>query len=157
MAQVKPPTASAKGTASAKTPAPATPGAASTLNALEPHSPEWLPISPPTTAIASIRGKTGSDQAVNDSGSELKNYLRASKTSPDGTPVRDVETGALVWCSSSGRGPTVVVYEDGLTVTRHADGTVQRWQRGRRGGGDQSGLGLVLVECAGFPSVEVRR
>lgn len=82
--------------------------------------------------------------------------LRASKISADGTPVRDVETGALVWCSPSGHGSTVVVYDDGLTVTRHADGTVQRWQRRSRDEGDHLGSGLVLVECAGFPSVEVR-
>lgn len=104
---------------------------------------------------------TKNADSKNGFGSKHIDNLRASmKTSAvKGTPTRDVETGALVWCSPpGGNGAAVVVYEDGLTVTRHADGTVQRWQRGTRDGGGEvhSGIGLVLVECAGFPSVEVR-
>ena len=45
------------------------------------------------------------------------------------------------------------MYEDGLTVTRHADGTVQRWRQGAEGGPPATS-GLVLVECPGFASVE---
>ncbi len=67
--------------------------------------------------------------------------------------MRDVESGALVWCPPRGNGAVVVVYEDGLTVTRHADGTVQRWRQ-RAQGGLQATSGLVLVECPGFASVE---
>lgn len=67
--------------------------------------------------------------------------------------MRDVESGALVWCSPRGNGTVVVVYEDGLTVTRHADGTVQRWRR-RPEGGPPAASGFVLVECPGFASVE---
>lgn len=76
-----------------------------------------------------------------------------SKGSNEGAPTRDAESGALVWCSPSGNGSVVVVYEDGLTVTRHADGTVQRWRRGEDGG-DSVDSGLVLVECPGFASIE---
>lgn len=74
----------------------------------------------------------------------------------DGTPVTDVETGATVWCPPGGNGRVIVEYEDGLTVTRHADGTTQRWRQGKEDGG-AAAAGLVLVECPGFASVEVRR
>ncbi|CAM9458926.1 unnamed protein product [Laminaria digitata] len=154
----QPPTASAKSTTT-----PAMSGTtASSPNAPEPQpNKQWIPIPPPTTAKAAPARsqKLGNDKkTVKNSGSKTKKYnidLRASHTPADGTPVRDVETRALVWSSPGGNGPTVVVHEDGLTVTRHVDGTVQRWQRGAGDGVGPSGLGLVLVECAGFPSVEV--
>lgn len=71
----------------------------------------------------------------------------------DGNPTRDVETGAVVWLPSHENVRASVIYEDGATVTRHVDGTVQRWRQGRGGGG--AAMGLVLVECPGFASVEV--
>lgn len=70
--------------------------------------------------------------------------------------MRDVETGALVWGFPGGDKRVVVSYEDGLMVTRHTDGTVQRWWREEGDKGGSSAAGLVLVECPGFASVEVR-
>ena len=186
-AQVKPPTApDKKATAPATS---ASNVLESPLREWIPIPRQEITAAAPAHGKAGKAGKTGDQTAKifgsksntsNDSSGFERNYskhagcsktndgrlgsvenLRASKkrSADGGTPTRDVETGALVWCSSSrGNGTkTVVVYEDGLTVTRHADGTVQRWQRNMidQGGEVQLGIGLVLVECAGFPSVEV--
>ncbi|CAM9323251.1 unnamed protein product, partial [Discosporangium mesarthrocarpum] len=80
--------------------------------------------------------------------------------------VMDIESGAKVW-SRPRWGGAVVVYPDGVMVTRHEDGTVQRWipgegnnirgdptAEGVRGQGRRRG-GRVLVECPGFAAVEV--
>lgn len=96
--------------------------------------------------LSNSRGKSSNNKVVNN--------LRVPTRSTDGSPTRDVETGAMVWCSSGENGTVVAEYEDGLTVTRHADGTVQRWRRGD--GEESAATSLVLVECAGFASVEVR-
>lgn len=71
------------------------------------------------------------------------------------SPVKDVETGAIVWRPPVANGRVVVMYEDGLMVTRHSDGTVQRWRKRESETGSEAEI--VLVECAGFPSVEVRK
>lgn len=104
---------------------------------------------PTTTA-----GKTSNKKTKNDLNDQRANALRTSKSSTDRNPVKDVETGALVWCPPGGSGKIVSIFEDGVTVTRHADGTVQRWRRGE--GEGSAALGMVLVECAGFVSIEVR-
>lgn len=83
--------------------------------------------------------------------------LSASKGGDEGAHVKDAETGAVVWCPPGGDGRVVAVYNDGLTVTRHADGTVQRSWEGKCGRDSAVGAALVLVECAGFASVEVRK
>lgn len=86
-------------------------------------------------------------------------FLRPFRSKPPARVIRDAETGATVHAASGGvKGRAVVVYEDGLMVTTHADGTVQRWWQGKaEGAGPGVAKGLILVECAGFASVEVRK
>eukprot|EP00903_Cladosiphon_okamuranus_P016097 g14858.t2 len=109
---------------------------------------EWIPIQ----SVASATTNKPGNKTIDGKGKHTR--LPESSDEGEGAPIRDAESGALVWCSPSGNGSVVVLYEDGLTVTRHADGTVQRWRRGE-GGGNSVDSGLVLVECPGFASIEV--
>ena len=141
------------------TPAPSTKGKAPPTTQVVPTaaapSQEWIPIQPLFSTTANKSGNNNVDSKAKHGGSAAqKAGWGLSKSSDEGAPVRDAESGALVWCSPSRNGSVVVVYEDGLTVTRHADGTVQRWRRGK-GGGHSVDSGLVLVECPGFASIEV--
>lgn len=140
--QVATPAPSPKGKAPPTTEAVSTAGA--------PNAPvkEWIPIQPVASATANNPGKNNTDSKGKHS------WLPESSNGGEGAPIRDAESGALVWCSPGGNGSVVVVYEDGLTVTTHADGTVQRWRRGEDGGHSVD-WGLVLVECPGFASIEV--
>lgn len=139
----------------AKGKAPPTTEAVPTAGAADAPSKEWVPIPPLSSATGNKYGNNNTDSKAKHGGSATqKAGWGLSKSSDEGAPVRDAESGALVWCSPSGNDSVVVVYEDGLTVTRHADGTVQRWRRGE-GGGHSVDSGLVLVECPGFASIEV--
>ena len=60
-----------------------------------------------------------------------------------------------MWLPPDTNERAIVLCEDGLVVTRHADGTVQRWCKRESEGG--SATEVVLVECAGFASVEVTK
>lgn len=119
-------------------------------------SKEWIPLQ------ESLSSTTTNKHGENNTDNKAKYGVPAaqkaagdlSKRLDEGAPTRDAESGAFVWYSTSGNGSVVVVYEGGLTVTRHADGTVQRWRRGE-GGGHSVDSGLVLVECPGFASIEV--
>lgn len=121
-------------------------------------SKEWIRIPSPSSAT---KNRSGGNSAANkgkqggNTDQKVRGGLGAPKDAGEGTPVRDVETGALVWGSHGGDKRVVISYEDGLTVTRHTDGTVQRWWRGEGDGGGSTAAGLVLVECPGFASVEV--
>lgn len=130
---------------------------AAALNAGNPTAEDWIPIHSP------VPGKL---QTPGNSETEQSNHALKVEPSKPGTNVnlqhttaasaiRDAETWAVVHSPPGGEGRAVVVYEDGLTVTRHADGTVQRWWRGE-GKAGTGAAELVLVECAGFASVEVR-
>lgn len=144
--QVATPAPSAKGTAPSTTEAVLPPGAADT------PSKEWIPVQPVFSATANKSGNNNTDnKAKHDGPASSKAGCGFSKSLDEGAPIRDAESGALVWCSPSGN---VVVYEDGLSVTRHADGTVQKWWR-EEGGEHSVDSGLVLVECPGFASIEV--
>lgn len=123
--------------------------------ATDASSKEWVPLEFISSATANkARDSNIDNKAKNGDSAVQKVDGGSSKSSIKGAPTRDAESGALVWCSPSGNSSVVVAYEDGLTVTRHADGTVQRWWRGE---GDRHSVdsGLVLVECPGFASIEV--
>lgn len=147
----------------AKKPAPSAKGKTTNAPGAVPRpdmsSKEWIHIPSLSSATTNRSGANTIANKVKHDGRTSQNVgggLRAPNTNNagEGTPVRDVETGALVW---GGDDRVVVSYEDGLTVTRHADGTVQRWWREKGDGGGSTPAGLVLVECPGFASVEVRK
>ncbi|CAM9091877.1 unnamed protein product [Ectocarpus fasciculatus] len=115
---------------------------------------EWVPIPPSTNKKQSGQSSIASKDKHDDRTAPTAGGLSASEIPGDGTPVTDVETGATVWCPPGGNGRVIVEYEDGLTVTRHADGTTQRWRQGKEDARSAT-AGLVLVECPGFASVEV--
>lgn len=116
---------------------------------------EWVPVHPLASATDNTPGSYNTDIQANHGGSDAqKARWGSSKSLDEGAPMRDAESGALVWSSPGGNGSVVVVYEDRLTVTTHADGTVQRWRPGE-GDGHSVDSGLVLVECPGFASIEV--
>lgn len=136
--------------------ATSTPPTAFSANGVQDPGQCWIPIPP---LIEDTFGKSGD--------SETRQKIRGlqpavpkpgTKSSslhhPVATATRDVETGAVVYSSPGGKGAVVVLYRDGVTVTSHADGTVQRWRSGKGEAGSTGG-GLVLVECPGFVSVEV--
>eukprot|EP00752_Nemacystus_decipiens_P011329 g10067.t1 len=126
-----------------------------TADGTDAPSKEWIPIQPLSSATANKSGKKNTNSEAKHGGSATQKAGSGLSNSSDvETPMRDAESGALVWASPRGNGSVVVVYEDGLTVTRHIDGTVQRWRRGD-GGGHSVDSGLVLVECPGFASIEV--
>ncbi|CAM9413076.1 unnamed protein product, partial [Hapterophycus canaliculatus] len=128
-------------------------------NVREPSSKEWVPVDPvPSMSTKTPGRKIATNSRVNHGGclAQAAEVFRTSKGGDEGTYVKDAETDAVVWCPRGGNGRVVTVYKDGLTVTRHADGTVQRlWQGEESGSGSAAGAGLVLVECPGFASVEV--
>ncbi|CAM9405657.1 unnamed protein product [Ectocarpus sp. 4 AP-2014] len=139
------PTPPARGKASRATPPP---------NVLQASCTEWVPIPPSTHKQSSGQPSIANKDTHDDRTAPTASDFSASKMPNDGTPVTDVETGATVWCPPGGNERVIVEYEDGLTVTRHADGTTQRWRQGKEDGG-AAAAGLVLVECPGFASVEV--
>ncbi|CAM9950707.1 unnamed protein product, partial [Ectocarpus sp. 12 AP-2014] len=139
------PTPPAKGKASRATPPP---------NVLRASCTEWVPIPPSMHKQSSGPPSIANKDIHDDRTAPTASGFSASKMPDDGTPVTDMETGATVWCPLGGNGRVIVEYEDGLTVTRHADGTTQRWRQGKEDGG-AAAAGLVLVECPGFASVEV--
>lgn len=123
----------------------------------DPTAEDWIPINSPVPGNLEAAGNSKVEQNNRALKVELPNpgtnVQLHHKTAVSAT--RDAETGAVVHFPPGGECRAVVVYEDGLTVTRHADGTVQRWWQGKERTG--TGMaGLVLVECLGFASVEVR-
>lgn len=116
---------------------------------------EWILV-PPSSVATDTKSDTAKDgKKVNTLLADKLGKSPQPKSSASGeNPVRDVETGSSVWRPRGGtRGRVVVICEDGVTITRHTDGTVQRWRC--NGGQEGSKRGSVLVECDGFASVEV--
>lgn len=116
------------------------------VEAASSNAQSWIPVS--TTPSSCQHGLSSNRSARSASAVPTPDHR-----TPDYKAVRDVETGAIVHCPARGRGRAVVEFEDGVTITRHSDGTTQRWHKGR--GRRASTTESVLVECAGFPSVEV--
>ncbi|CAN0080547.1 unnamed protein product, partial [Scytosiphon promiscuus] len=125
----------------------------------EPSRGEWVPVDHVASVPAKALGGTFNTANRTQPGGDVtqpEGRFSTSKGRGHGTQAKDAETGAVVWCPPGGSGRVVAVYDDGLTVTRHADGTVQRLCERKASGQDSAaGPSFVLVECPGFASVEV--